>query len=272
MIDYNIRDIQDYQLQMLKQVREVCERNDISFFLSSGTLLGAVRHKGFIPWDDDVDIEMPYSDYCKFLKIAPKELGDDYFIQTHETDEWFPRLYSKVRKNGTTMILKNEMHLKGHHGVWIDIFPQTFISGKLDLKAKRILVSMSNWLLMNQGYFDQAISTKTDAEQGALFVRKITRAIPYSFRRKIALFLEKLVFKKWSKEPKYIGCVWGNITDTYPISVFSSTCLLKFEDDSFPAPGDYKTYLKTTYGDYMTPPPPEKRGGHYPVEVNLGKR
>lgn len=271
-MDYDIRVIQDFQLQMLKQVRDVCEESNIRFFLSSGTLLGAVRHQGFIPWDDDVDIEMPYSDYCKFLKIAPQKLGEDYFIQTHETDEWFPRLYAKVRKNNTTMILKNEVQLKGHHGIWIDIFPQTHITGKFDFKAKQLLVSMSNWLFMNQGYFDQAISTKGNTNKGALFVRRITRAIPFSFRREIALFLEKLVFMKWSKEPKYTGCVWGNITDTYPTSVFRSTCLLQFEDDVFPAPIEYETYLKTTYGDYMTPPPPEKRGGHYPVEVNLGER
>ena len=118
-----IKDVQRVELDILIKVARLCEERGLTYFIESGTALGAVRHGGFIPWDDDIDIGMPRQDYEKFLDIAQKELGDEYFVQTRETDPNAPFSFAKVRKNGTTFIEWNKRNIKMHHGIYIDIFP-----------------------------------------------------------------------------------------------------------------------------------------------------
>ena len=97
-----IKDVQRVELDILIKVARLCEERGFTYFIESGTALGAVRHGGFIPWDDDIDIGMPRQDYEKFLDIAQEELGDEYFVQTRKTDPNAPFSFAKVRKNGTT--------------------------------------------------------------------------------------------------------------------------------------------------------------------------
>lgn len=90
--------LQKIELEILKKIDEVCKKHNIKYWIDSGTLLGAVRHKGFIPWDDDIDIAMLREDYEKFLKVAQKDFGNEYFLQTKNTDKKYPLFYAKVRK------------------------------------------------------------------------------------------------------------------------------------------------------------------------------
>ena len=122
MSSYNIKDLQNVELEILLEVDRICKKHGVKYFLVSGTLLGAVRHKGFIPWDDDIDICMPVSDYRKFCKIAQEELGENFFFQSYETD-FYDRWFAKIRKNNTTCIEKVYENSRLHQGVWIDIFP-----------------------------------------------------------------------------------------------------------------------------------------------------
>lgn len=265
-----LRELQLCELSILKDVKKICDKHNITYFLSSGTLLGAVRHKGFIPWDDDVDIEMPYEDYLRFLEIAPKELPkEDYSIQTSDSDADFNRMFAKVRKNNTTMMATYETKIKGHHGVWIDIFPMTYISGKLDLKLKKLAVRLSNFLLMNEQFEinKQWIKSQTNIVFFALI--SLIVKLPAKLRRRLHNLLTKFVFH--SKKGKYISYIWTNITSVYdPDVFFGGSKQLLFEDELFGVPYDYDKYLRVTYGDYMTPPPPDKRdGGHGNLIIDL---
>lgn len=130
MIDpETLRKAQLIMLDTLIEFDAVCKKHDLQYWLDSGTLLGAVRHQGFIPWDDDIDIAMPVEDYCKFLEIAADELSDEIFIQTSQTDVGFKFDYIKLRSNKASIV---EFHEKDklvpyHQGVFVDIFPMLTI-------------------------------------------------------------------------------------------------------------------------------------------------
>ena len=133
-------------LEILQAFAEVCEKNGLKYFLVAGTLLGAVRHQGFIPWDDDIDVCMPWSDYCRFLDIGQKELGDKYFVQTTKTDSNWYRPHAKIRMNGTAMFEKSMMNYHIHQGIWIDVFILTGINNRLEFLVKRKLITISNYI------------------------------------------------------------------------------------------------------------------------------
>ena len=115
---------QKIMLEILQEVHKICVANDITYWIEAGTLLGAKRHKGFIPWDDDIDIAMPRKDYNKFLKIAQEKLPQDMFLQNKETEPDYYLPFSKIRKNNTLLIETGETGEENyHHGIFIDIFP-----------------------------------------------------------------------------------------------------------------------------------------------------
>jgi lipopolysaccharide cholinephosphotransferase len=115
--------LQRHQLQVALHVRNLCERHGIRYFLVAGTLLGAVRHQGFIPWDDDLDIGMLREDYDRFIELAQNELPEDYFVQTYMSDPFMPLPYAKIRVNGTVLREVASRDCQWHSGIFIDIFP-----------------------------------------------------------------------------------------------------------------------------------------------------
>lgn len=143
-----LREIQLATLDILKEVVKVCDRHGLTYYLSGGTLLGAVRHGGFIPWDDDLDIELPWKDYKKFLRYAEKELPADLFVQTFYKDPGYPNIFMMVRKNGTCAMPTAAKDLPIHWGVEVDIFPiiGLYRNGKLRNYQKKQMRHISKIL------------------------------------------------------------------------------------------------------------------------------
>lgn len=110
-------------MEMLKEYIRICDKYRLLYFMAGGSALGAVRHGGFIPWDDDIDVVMPRSDYMKFLNIAQDELKEPYFLQNYRTEPDFRLDYSKIRNTNTTFIETTAQRLHINHGVYLDIFP-----------------------------------------------------------------------------------------------------------------------------------------------------
>ncbi|MBQ8762663.1 MAG: LicD family protein [Clostridia bacterium] len=250
-----LKDLQKVELEILLEVDRVCKKHNIKYFLVSGTLLGAIRHKGFIPWDDDIDICMPIKDYRKFCKVCKKELDKKYFLQNYETD-LTSMLFTKIRKNGTTAIEESREHRPYHQGVWIDIFPLIAIKNddkwikrvtKTVLFAKKILKKKFDWI---------------EEHNKLSFLKKMHRLIPLSFVR----FFVGMILKTVCKDhKKYDSCyyIWSkkNFYARFKSDLFDDITKTEFEGYMLPVPSKWREYLTVVYGDYMKLPPVEKRNG-----------
>ncbi|MDI9487826.1 MAG: LicD family protein, partial [Bacillota bacterium] len=120
---YDIREVQKKLLMILIEFDRICRKHNIKYSLEGGTLLGAIKYKGFVPWDDDIDIVMERPEYERFLKVCKRELNEDYFLQNNRTVKHFPLNYSKLHMNNTLYVQESTAFLNIHQGLFIDIFP-----------------------------------------------------------------------------------------------------------------------------------------------------
>ena len=237
--------------EILEKVAAICEKHNIQYYLGDGTLLGAVRHKGFIPWDDDIDVLMPWEDYKRFISIAQEELGDLYFLQTNKTDPNWYRAYATVQKRGTAAIGNKRYH--AHQSIWIDIFPLANMSSKIEIQVKKLSLRISNYVLMDH-------YMKINEEEFRELLTPVGYAlcrgfyhIPYKIRYALHEHIVNWVCS--GKGRKYTPEIWCSITDVYPYKCFNGKPKkVKFEKRLYDAPNKTKLYLRTNYGpDYMTP-------------------
>ena len=258
-----LRQLQLLEMEILCDVVKVCDENGISYTLSSGTLLGAVRHEGFIPWDDDIDIDIPINDYRKFLDIAQEALGDKYFVQNYMTEPNWNMAYTKIRRNNTTMMDPYDTKYKIHHGVCIDIFPVVSVKSGISLSLKRKWLSLSNFVQIEQSVENYEDDFKKLLGPVGLFLVRTFSKLPIKTRQRIHTWMLNKVFNTKPEKCDGWAFVWGNISGPFPKEVFEGEpCEVLFEGKNFKAPHEYKKYLEAKYGDYMTLPPEDKRHGH----------
>ncbi|MCM0650583.1 LicD family protein [Clostridium swellfunianum] len=268
-----LRQSQLVMLRILKIVDYICRKHELSYWLDSGTLLGAVRHKGFIPWDDDIDIVMLRKDYLKFMEIAKKELPDDLFLQTNETDIEYDMPWMKIRDNNSRIYEYKPG--KYHNGMFIDIFPADYYDDNYEAaeKYKRRYKLYHRVLTLIKEPIEPIKNSK-------LLVKNITKILlrgvlfPYTIMEREAVTkklndIKNECIKKLTKEDgKFIAygidyMFWDTLVvekkSVFPLKE------LDFEDSKFLVPNDYEAYLTKIFGDYMKLPPEEKRVPH-----NLG--
>lgn len=260
------------QLIIAREIKRICDKHNIRYFIIAGTLLGAVRHGGFIPWDDDMDVGMLREDYEKFLRIAKTELGEEFFLQTPETDKNYGLPFAKILLNGTVLV-EATAGSNAKKGIFVDVFPFDVAPeneadrenhNKKTYFYKRLLLAKLNY----------NVCAKNDyVKRTVYFVLKIMSAF-YSH--------DKLVKKLESEITRYnnsktedivnIGGAYGYKKETIKADWVRDTVEIPFEDMTISAPVDYIKYLETFYGDYMTPPPEDKRYNRHSVtELDFGK-
>lgn len=260
--DIGLREAQMIMVDILKNVHDLCEKHGLKYFLDAGTLIGAVRHKGFIPWDDDVDIGMLREDYNKFLKIAKEELPTHLFLQTFETDKEYD-IYPvpcKVRCNNTILLeADNRDNFKMHNGIYIDIFPYD------SLPKYKFVYKIQRTLSYN---VLKSFKRIKDTPEKLSFKNKITFSF---YRLVIKLFSTERRLKffdyltTWNDvNSEYMGygvdTYWSEYI--YKKSDYFDLIKLDFEGEKFYAPKNYDTILTQLYGDYMTMPKEEDRVWH----------
>lgn len=255
-MEKDTRQIQLTELEILLKIKEVCEKYQLRYYLAYGTLIGAIRHKGFIPWDDDADIWMPAPDYLKFLKVAPKEFGDEFFLQTAYTDPGYHYLYGKVMKNNTAALVVDEKELDIHWGIYVDIFPLVTISDEHELNEEKKLIK--NAVAFIQTEYRKIINYKLTAKL------KMLTFVPQFIRKNIGNFYMQKLLSHFSEGDRMMIL---NHQDFHYIEYeyddfFGADRKLLFENTLFSVPTNAEKILEQNYGDYMTPPPVNERIGH----------
>ena len=264
-----MNDLQKKQYEILKEFIKICDKHNLSYFLVGGTCLGAVRHKGFIPWDDDIDVGMLPKDFEKFLEIAPKEFeGTKYFLQTWRSDPNYIYGYAKIRDNSTTYIENFYKYHRMNHGVWIDIFPIYPITDK-NVEKKKLMPYLQRFLWQVNFSYLGALCRKVRKETWFKdILLNIVGGLFYVFN--IHHYRQKQMEKMFHKVPWEKGTLagnwyyaWSGIVEALPLYVFEETVLMPFEDIQARVLVHYDEYLKCLYGDYMKLPPEDKRQGHH---------
>lgn len=273
LTDEELKKLQRCELMIANEIKRICEDNNIKYFMVAGTVLGAVRHKGFIPWDDDMDFGMMRSEYEKFCAACIIELDDDFILQTWDTDPNYPFSFGKIRLKNTKI---EELFASSKEtlekGIFVDVFPFDNVTDKEnEVKSharKYYFYKRAMW--MKKGY-GKNILTQNFKQK----IKYIISSIVLSF---VPYYLLKLRFEKTIM--KYNHIETSRLVFDAPYK-FENNCVDRvlienlidgiFEGYIYPMPSDYDAYLRHLYGDYMKLPDPDKRHSHDILSVDFGK-
>ena len=254
------------ELEILDDFVEVCEKYHLTYFFTGGTMLGAIRHHGFIPWDDDIDIGMPRKDYDEFIKIGQEALGDKYFLDSFETNKDFYLPFAKIKMNGTIFDESVSTNVEHHKGIFIDIF--AFDNVK-DLKKIRLVKVLIIKTIESSIYYRLGLYSLKDVRHK--FLMLCCCLIPKKLALKWQRYLMRL---NKNDDSDYICPLSGcqpYLKEVQPRKVILPVRKVMFEGKEYNGMNNPDVYLTKSYGNYMELPPMEKRVNHMPDRIEFRK-
>lgn len=274
--DITLKKLQKVELDILKDFIELCEKHKLDYFGVAGTAIGAIRHKGFIPWDDDIDIALRGNDYDKFIEVAKEELKDKYIVMNAEEDPNYPLMTTRLMKKGTSF---REFALKDvdcELGIFLDIYSYDNISDNPKEYAKQARTAWFWSKLMILRSLPYPVLPFKGVK--AKIIHLICAIIHYSMV--ILGISKKYLYKKCKSatkrydniETKRIAylCDTNPYANTMELDKLYPLKKMDFEDIKLNFPNDMHDSLAETYGDYMQLPPEDKRKNHYPYILDFG--
>ncbi len=245
---YDIKAIQKVMVEIMAEIDRVCCENGIHYILDGGTMLGAVRHKGFIPWDDDLDIAMLRDDYEKFIAIANEKLASDYRFECIENTKEYPYNFGKVRAVHTKYVEEFTKSLNINHGVYIDVFPMDYVDDSNMKKLNHV-----RWWVAR---FTSLRYAKLKLTSSIKFIPFLV--IPLSVVNSTITRIMKYNYKNKGNRVNKL-CHFGKNKPVIDASLFTDVIRVPFENYEFFIPREYDSFLRGRYGNYMELPPEEKQ-------------
>ena len=265
-IDELLPRVKETELEILSVVDAFCRKNNIKYSIAYGTMIGAIRHKGFIPWDDDIDIFMLREDYDRFESIWHKKPPKGYVFENAKLNKDFSQCHTKIIKDNTTFLQKGEEKAKYHKGIFIDIFVLDRVADTTFMQKFQRINAMLYFLYTRGFPYDRGSSI---IKFGCKFLLGI---VPKTSYQNIANKFEKKLSKYNShKNNKLICyCVMESLNNYYPSDAMETVDTVYFENREFYCSKLYDVMLKSEYGDYMQLPPEEERvWKHHPILIDF---
>lgn len=266
MMDTGLRELQMVELDILKEFIKICEKYHLRYYCLGGTLLGAVRHKGFIPWDDDIDVGMPRPDFIKFESIVRRELPEKFNYYTYKENMGY-RYYVPKMTESRIKVIDTSANEEAIREAWIDIFPLDGMPGNY-LKRKwhclRLLVAR---LRLNYSMFSTNVDIKRKRAWHERVLIKVGTLLPVEKildTKKEFAHLDRLMQKYSYEESPYLVNFMGihKLKEMFQKEIYGTGAWYTFEDIRIWGPENYEFVLTQMYGDYRKFPPEEERNHH----------
>lgn len=261
------------ELDILEVIAFICEKNNISWFLQSGSALGAIRHQGFIPWDDDIDIGMLRADYDRFIYVAKRELPAGYTLDLFGDTSGYAAFFAKVCKDGTKFVSQETVESGYAQGIFVDIFPYDALASDEKIAARQIR-NAKKWKYIAYLYF---FSTQRVPHKGVLgkMEKALCRLAHPAMRllftpKSIKAHFEKSFLQMSQERGEKVACFSDHSVMPLQRAHFQNLPRLNFEGREYPVPNDIETYLTDIYGDWTVIPPEQDRHTHLPLQVDFG--
>ena len=259
-----LAEIKSIELDLLNEFARICNKHKLSYVLAGGTCLGAIRHKGFIPWDDDIDVSMTREDYDRFAEVAEDDLDSaKYVFQSMDTEPNCGLVFGKLRKKGTILSEEYSNHINMSQGVWIDIFPYDRVPNDANRRARYLReISLLRNLYITKCGYKMPEGKSTVVTCAYYFAKAFCCVIPSSWL--IGILNKKM--RQYANDSNCqlvypFGGAYGEEVELIPRTMVTATTNVAFEGSQYLTFSDYDTYLTKHYGNYMELPPVEKRVG-----------
>ena len=264
--------VRNAQMDLLIELDRICKKHDIPYFLTYGTLLGAIRHDGFIPWDDDLDVGLRWDHYERFCKVCAQELDEAYMLHTWDIDPYSPHPFAKLKIRGTHYPEKLAENTQMNDAVYIDVFPYDGVSeSKLMRKWQAVEMYLLIKILLLRCNFD--LSGESKLRKVIYSTIKFLAGIRSvdGWRKALTRVRNRYNNGKATHAVCMCSC-YDFERECVPCQMLENTVAHKFENGMFSVPGDYDQILRQCYGDYMQLPPEEQRTGRHEIQsVDLGE-
>jgi lipopolysaccharide cholinephosphotransferase len=274
-----LQHLKDVILEIFKDFVKICEKYDLEYFTTGGTAIGALRHNGFIPWDDDIDVNMLREDYNKFMEVAPKEMGDKYIFMDASTQENYPLMFAKMVKRGTRFIEADYEQANYPLGIFIDIFP--YDKTPEDPIARKKIIKKT-WNIGRWHVLTLIPNPNLPANMNPVLKKFITAGM-YLVHGCLKLFhvTSKKTYKKYLKYATNCPEKDSDLYIDYSYITGENLMVRKsdawplidvpFEDTTVKMVKNYDEFLRKEYGDYMELPPEDQRHNHLASYIDFGE-
>lgn len=267
----SLLELKNVQYNGLLYIKSICEKNNIPYYIISGTLLGAVKYKGYIPWDDDIDISLRRDDYLKLIDAIERDNNDDYEVLTmyNTKDYYYP--YAKLVCKKTKLI-DNAKEIK-KLGVFVDIFPMDSFNDDINVifhKTRFIRNMISKRMRIKNAIKKTRLLERKEVKVRFLFLKSLVYNLVDILSRPLGYnFWVKLLDKKLSKykDGKYLSLLYNEELTYFDVELFDEVAEYLFETNTFTSVKDYDFYLRKLYGNYVLDPPLSMQKTHHQIEA-----